>query len=210
MIVDYYLTPVSPFTYLGHDRLRAICAQHGATLRLRIIDLGRVFPATGGLALKDRAPVRLAYRLQELARWRDFLGLPLNLKPKYFPVPALAASTVILAVLERHGTAAALDVTGDCLRAVWAEERDISAEATLHDILSARGFEAAALLAHAASAQIAQTLTEHTQEAIARGVFGSPFYAVGEQLFWGQDRLDFVERALASAPASALASASTS
>jgi 2-hydroxychromene-2-carboxylate isomerase len=198
MTVDYYLTPVSPFTYLGHARFRAICGRHGATIRLRIVDLGKVFPATGGVALKDRAPARLAYRLQELARWRDFLGLPLNLKPKHFPVPALAASTTILAVLERHGTAAVLDVTGDCLRAVWAEERDISTEGTLHEILAARGFDAAALLAHASSAQIAETLAEHTQEAIARGVFGSPFYALGEQLYWGQDRLDFVDRALAS------------
>ncbi|MFN7888264.1 MAG: 2-hydroxychromene-2-carboxylate isomerase [Betaproteobacteria bacterium] len=197
MTLDYYLTPVSPFTYFGHDRLRAICARHGAAIRLRIVDLGKVFPATGGLALKDRHPARQAYRLQELTRWRDFLGLPLNLHPKHFPVPALAASTTILAVLERHGTEAALDVAGDCLRAVWVEDRDVSAEGTLHDILSARGWDAAALLAHAASAQIAATLEAHTQEAIARGVFGSPFYVVGDQLFWGQDRLDFVDRLLA-------------
>lgn len=197
MTLDYYLAPVSPFTYLGHDRLRAICARHGAAIRLRVIDLGKVFPVTGGVVLKDRAPARLAYRLQELARWRDYLGLPLNLKPRFFPVPALAASTTILAVLERHGTEAALDVAGDCLRAVWVEDRDLSAEGTLHDILAARGWDAAALLAHAASAQIAATFDEHTQEAIARGVFGAPTYALGEQLFWGQDRLDFVERALA-------------
>lgn len=86
-VVDYYMTPVSPFTYLGHDRLRAICAQHAALIRLRVIDLGKIFPASGGVALKDRAPQRKAYRLMELARWRDFLRVPLNLEPKYFPVP---------------------------------------------------------------------------------------------------------------------------
>ncbi|MFN9479823.1 MAG: 2-hydroxychromene-2-carboxylate isomerase, partial [Betaproteobacteria bacterium] len=185
MTLDYYLTPVSPFTYFGHDRLRAICARHGAAIRLRIVDLGKVFPATGGLALKDRHPARQAYRLQELTRWRDFLGLPLNLHPKHFPVPALAASTTILAVLERHGTEAALDVAGDCLRAVWVEDRDVSAEGTLHDILSARGWDAAALLAHAASAQPAAPLAAPTQAARAPGVYGSPVDGVSDQFYCG-------------------------
>lgn len=197
MIVDYYMTPVSPFTYLGHDRLRVICARHGAQIRLRLVDLAKIFPASGGVALKDRAPQRQAYRLMELRRWRDFLELPLNLEPKYFPVPAVAAATAILAVLDRHGTDKALDVAGDCLRAIWAEERDISTEGTLHDILARRGLDAAALLAHAAGSQIAATYDAHTQEGIARGVFGSPTYAYGDELYWGQDRLDFLDRALA-------------
>jgi 2-hydroxychromene-2-carboxylate isomerase len=195
--VDYYMTPVSPFTYLGHDRLRTICARHGALIRLRLIDLGKIFPVSGGVALKDRAPQRKAYRLMELRRWRDFLGLPLNLEPRHFPVPPVAAATTILAVLDRHGTERALDVAGDCLRAVWVQDLDISTEATLHDILAGRGLDAAALLLHAASSQIAATYDAHTQEAIARGVFGAPTYAYGEELFWGQDRLDFLDRALA-------------
>ncbi len=195
--VDYYMTPVSPFTYLGHDRLRTICARNGALIRLRLIDLGKIFPVSGGVALKDRAPQRKAYRLMELRRWRDFLGLPLNLEPRHFPVPPVAAATTILAVLDRHGTERALDVAGDCLRAVWVQDLDISTEATLHDILAGRGLDAAALLLHAASSQIAATYDAHTQEAIARGVFGAPTYAYGEELFWGQDRLDFLDRALA-------------
>jgi 2-hydroxychromene-2-carboxylate isomerase len=199
-VVDYYMAPVSPFTYLGHDRLRAICAQNAAQIRLRVIDLGRIFPASGGVALKDRAPQRKAYRLMELARWRAHLRLPLNLEPKHFPVPPVAAATTILAVLDRHGTETALDVAGDCLRAIWAEERDISAEGTLHDILQRRGLDAGALLAHAASSQIAADYEQHSQEALARGVFGSPTYAYGDELYWGQDRLDFLQRALAAGP----------
>jgi 2-hydroxychromene-2-carboxylate isomerase len=197
--VDYFLTPVSPFTYLGHERLRSICRSHGAAVNLRVMDLGKVFPASGGLALKDRPPQRRAYRMMELARWRDFLAVPLTLEPKHFPVPSEAASTLILAVLERHGSEAALDVAGDCLRAVWAEERDVSSTETLRDIVAARGFDAAALQAHAASAAVAALYIMHSQEAIARGVFGAPTYAIGDQLFWGQDRLDFVDRALARA-----------
>lgn len=195
--VDYYMTPVSPFAYLGHDRFRAICRRHGATIHLRVMDLGKVFPVSGGLPLKDRPPQRRAYRMMELARWRDHLGVPLNLEPRHFPVPSEPAATLILAVLKRHGVESALDVAGDCLRAVWAEERDISAQATLREIATARRLDADELLAQAASAEIAALYVMHSQEAIARGVFGAPTYALNDELFWGQDRLEFLDRALA-------------
>jgi 2-hydroxychromene-2-carboxylate isomerase len=196
-VVDYYMTPVSPWTYLGHDRFRALCARHGAQVHLRVMDLGKVLPVSGGVALKDRPPQRRAYRLTELKRWRDFLGMPLNVEPKFFPVPAEAAATALLAVLERHGNDAALDVAGDLLRAVWAEERNIGDAATLAEVLTGRGLDAASLLAHARSAEVAARYVQHSQEAIARGVFGSPTYVYQDELFWGQDRLDFLERALA-------------
>ncbi|HTN48966.1 MAG TPA: 2-hydroxychromene-2-carboxylate isomerase [Burkholderiaceae bacterium] len=195
--VDYYMTPVSPFTYMGHERFRTICRNHGAQISLRVMDLGKVFPASGGLALKDRPPQRRAYRMMELKRWREFLGVQLTLEPRFFPVPAEAAATLILAVLERHGTEQALDIAGDCLRAIWAEDRDISSRDTLKEIARARGLDADALLAHAASAEIAAVYVMQSQEAIARGVFGSPTYIYDDEIFWGQDRLDFLERALA-------------
>jgi 2-hydroxychromene-2-carboxylate isomerase len=197
--VDYYMTPVSPFTYMGHERFRQICRQHGAQVNLRVMDLGKVFPASGGLALKDRPPQRRAYRMMELKRWRDFLAIPLNLEPKFFPVPAEAAATLVLAVLARHGVESALDVAGDCLRAIWTEDRDISARATLQEIVAARGLDAEALLAQATSAEVAARYVMHSQEAIARGVFGSPTFVLRDELFWGQDRLDFLDRALARA-----------
>jgi 2-hydroxychromene-2-carboxylate isomerase len=196
-VVDYYMTPVSPWTYLGHDRFRAVCARNGAQIHLRVMDLGKVFPVTGGVALKDRPPQRRAYRLMELKRWRDVLGMPLTIEPKFFPVPAEAAATTLLAVLERNGTDAALDVAGDLLRAVWAEDRNIGDAATLAEVLTGRGLDAASLLAHARSAEVAARYVQHSQEAIARGVFGSPTYVYQDELFWGQDRLDFLERALA-------------
>ena len=197
--VDYYMTPVSPFTYFGHERFRAICRDRGAEINLKVMDLGKVFPVSGGLALKDRAPQRRAYRMMELKRWRDFLGMPLTLEPKFFPVPAEAAATLILAVLEQRGTETALDVAGDCLRAIWTEDRDISSRDTLRDIAGARGLDAQALLTQAASAGIAAVYVMQSQEAIARGIFGSPTYIYNDEIFWGQDRLDFLDRALARA-----------
>ncbi len=108
--VDYFMTPVSPYVYLGHERFRALCARAGARINLVVMDLGKVFPVSGGVPLKDRAPQRQAYRLQELARWRDFLGMPLTIQPKHFPVPPAAASTLILATLQHHGVDLALDI----------------------------------------------------------------------------------------------------
>lgn len=194
--VEYFMTPVSPWTYLGHERLRAICRAAGATIDLNLMDLGKVFPVSGGVALKDRAPQRQAYRLVELERWRDYLGLPLTLQPKHFPVPNGPASLLILAVQAAHGTEAALDIAGDCLRAVWAEERNISDEAALAQIVAARGLDAAALLASSKTPETQARYDAGTQRAIERGVFGAPAYVIDGQLFWGQDRLDFVERAL--------------
>ncbi len=195
--VDYFMTPVSPFVYMGQARFRQICAKHDAKINLRVMDLGKVFPVSGGLALKDRPPQRRAYRMMELKRWRDFLGVPLTLEPKHFPVPAEPAATLVLAVLERHGVSAALDIAGDCGRAIWAEELNLSEPETLVAIASGRELDADALLAHARSAEVAARYVQHSQEAISRNVFGAPTFIYKDELFWGQDRLDFLDRALA-------------
>jgi 2-hydroxychromene-2-carboxylate isomerase len=194
--VDYYFTPVSPFTYLGHDRFVAIARARQATIAVKPIDLGRVFPVSGGLPLRQRAPQRQAYRLVELKRWSTFLHVPLNPQPAHFPVPADLAAKWILAVLER-GTHAALDFAGALGRAIWAEDRNIADRDTLAAIATAQGHDAAALDERANAPDIAQRYDVLTREAIDRGVFGAPTYVFGGELFWGQDRLDFLDRALA-------------
>jgi 2-hydroxychromene-2-carboxylate isomerase len=194
--VDYYFTPVSPFTYLGHDRFVAIARARQATIAVKPIDLGRVFPVSGGLPLRQRAPQRQAYRLVELKRWSSFLHVPLNPQPAHFPVPADLAAKWILAVLER-GTHAALDFAGALGRAIWAEDRNIADRDTLAAIATAQGHDAAALDERANAPDIAQRYDVLTREAIDRGVFGAPTYVFGGELFWGQDRLDFLDRALA-------------
>jgi 2-hydroxychromene-2-carboxylate isomerase len=193
--VQYYFTPVSPWTYLGHQRFVDIAARHGAEVQVRPIDLGRVFPLSGGLPLPKRSPQRQAYRLKELARWRDATGVPLNLHPKHFPVPADAAARAIIAADLAAGVAGALDLAGALMRACWAEERDVSDPATIDAIVAARGLDRDALSAVADEA--ARRFDAYTDEAIARQVFGAPWYQVGDEPFWGQDRLEFVDRALA-------------
>jgi len=193
--VDYYLSVVSPWTYLGHDRFVAICAQHGATIDLKPMDLGKVFPVSGGLPLKQRAPQRQAYRLVELARWRDYLGMPLNVQPKFGASGGDPASCWLIAALE-IGTQPALDFAGAVMRARWGGERDIADADTLARCASAAGLDAAAIATRANAPEIAARYATFTQEAIERQVFGAPWYVVDGEPFWGQDRLEFVDRAL--------------
>lgn len=195
--VEYFFTPVSPFTYLGHDRFVAIAGRHGVSIDVKPVDLGPVFAVSGGLPLKQRAPQRQAYRLIELARWSKHLGLPLNLQPRHFPVPAAIASKWILAALSEQGAAGALKLTGALLRAVWAEERNIAENDTLAAIASEQGFDPRSLAEAAASVGIGERYDALTQEAIDRQVFGAPTYIYRDEPFWGQDRLDFLDRALA-------------
>jgi len=194
--IDYYFATVSPWMYLGHERFVALARQHGATVAVKPMNLGDVFPVSGGLPLSKRAPQRQAYRLVELKRWSEFLGVPLNVQPKFFPANGDLAACWILAAAEL-GTDEALALTGAVGRALWAQERDIADAATLAAIAGESGLDGAKLAARAASPDMSARYAALTQEAIARGVFGAPTYVVGDELFWGQDRLDFLARKLA-------------
>jgi 2-hydroxychromene-2-carboxylate isomerase len=195
--IRYYMAPQSPWTWLGHDRLIAIARRHGAEIDLRPADLNRVFPVSGGLPLPKRAPQRQAYRLVELARWSKFLGVPLNLHPKFFPVPGDDAARLIIAAREAAGNDAGLKLAGALLRAVWVEERDIADAGALREIASECGLDAGAL--DAARDTAAAIYDRNTQDAIEAKVFGAPWYEYRGEPFWGQDRLDFLDRALAAA-----------
>lgn len=193
--IDYYLSLQSPWTYLGHQRLLELAAQHNATITPWPVDFGTIFPATGGLPLPKRAPQRQAYRLVELARWRDFLNLPLNLQPRYFPVNETLAAGMVIAARQQD-TTAAVALTGAILRAVWVEERDIADPITLGTIAAAFGLDGEDLLRQAEQDDIQGIKTADSQSAISRGVFGAPSYVYQDEIFWGQDRLDFLARAL--------------
>jgi 2-hydroxychromene-2-carboxylate isomerase len=193
--VDYYFAPQSPWTYLGHERFTAMAEKAGATVRVLPVDLGRVFPVSGGLPLPKRAPQRQAYRLLELKRFSEHLKLPMNIQPKYFPVGGDDAAKLIIAVDLQDGAAQAMRVAGAIFKACWAEERNIASEVTFAEILQALGLPAERI--EQAHSQAVQTRYDaDTQRAIDIGVFGAPSYVVDGEMFWGQDRLDFVERKL--------------
>ena len=199
LVIDYYLAPQSPWTYFGHARLVQMAKQAGATVRIMPVDLGgQIFPATGGLPVGQRPPQRQAYRLVELQRFSHFLQMPFNLKPKFFPVAGDDAARMIIAVDQHDGVDAAMKVCGAVLAAVWVQERDIAHASVLQAILQEQGIAADRWTA--AQAPAAQdAYMAYTRQAMDAGVFGAPSYVVDGEIFWGQDRLEFLQRRLQAA-----------
>ena len=194
--VDYYFSPVSPWTYLGHARFQEIARRHGASIAPKPVDYGRIFPLSGGLPVAKRPPQRQAYRLVELERWRNHLGVPMNIQPKFFPYDTRLATLVIIAAGDADK---AMKLAGAFLRGCWTEERNMADEGEVAAVIRGAGLNSGALLRQANAPEIASRYEAFTDEAIARQVFGAPTYAYKDELFWGQDRLDFLDRALAGA-----------
>lgn len=193
--IHYFLTPVSPWTHLGHARIRRIAERAGVALLPKPVDFGRIFSVSGGVPLKQRSAQRQAYRLQELERWRAFLGIPVHVHPKFFPADATLAIRAIVAAAP-WGPQRQLDLAGALLAGCWEQERDVADPATVASLADALGLEGTALVRAAATAETATACDALTQEAIDRQVFGAPTYVIGDQIFWGQDRLDFAARHL--------------
>jgi len=155
-------------------------------MRIHPVDFGAVFAGSGGLPLPKRAPQRQAYRMQELRRWRDQLGIPINLEPKFFPSSEALTSGCVIALRETQGNAPAIKLAHAVLRAVWQDEHNPADPATL-----------AAFMKLGAEPRWTEQRTADTQAALDRGVFGAPSYVIGDEIFCGQDRVEFVERHLA-------------
>ena len=193
--IDYYFSPQSPWTYLGHDRFADMARRAGASIRVLPTDFGKVFAVSGGLPLGQRAPQRQAYRLTELARFSQHLQLPMHVKPRFFPVAGDDAARLIIAVDLHDGVEAAMRLSGAVFKAVWSEERNIADAGVLAQLLSEQGLSTDRQQ-QATSDAVAQRYAGNTQQAIDNAVFGAPSYVVDGEMFWGQDRLDFVERKL--------------
>ena len=189
--IDYYFVTISPWTYLAGTKLEEIAAKHGATITYKPCDMNRVFASTGGLPLAERAQARKDYRMQELKRWRAARNMPLTLQPAYFPTnPAPAAYAIIAA--QNAGGGDLGQLTHSILRACWAEEKDIADDAVVKACLEQAGFDPA--LTESGLLVGAETYAANLEEAVARGVFGAPFYITGDdQRFFGQDRIDDLE-----------------
>ncbi len=194
-VVDYFYSMASPWTFLGHEPLVAMARKAGVAIRHKPVDMGAVFEVSGGLPLGKRPVQRRNYRLVELQRWRALRGVPLNLHPKFFPFDANAANRMVLAAQRQGGDANAL--AGAFMRAVWVEDRNMAEPNELIAAANACGLDGKALLAAADGTEAKADYAAATDEARKRGVFGAPTYIYRDEPFWGQDRLDFLERALA-------------
>ncbi len=189
--LDLYWDFSSPFAYLGATQAEALAARTGATLTWRPMLLGAVFKAIG----QEQAPIltwseaKRSYYFKDIARWADLYGVPFQF-PTRFPMLTLKALRTYLALPDDRRRA----FRERTFRAYWAEDRDIADDAVLAELA---GEDVGALVARIQAPEIKKALVDATQYAIDRGVFGAPTWIVdGRDLFWGQDRIALVERAL--------------
>lgn len=194
--IDYYFSTLSTWSYVGSRAFRGLAKRYDVQVHHKPTNLLTLFEATGGLPAGERPPQRQAWRKIEMKRWRKKRALPMNLDPAHWPVnPRLADGAVIVAIRD-HGEEAAGVLADALMRAVWEEERNIADPDTVASIANEVGFAGAALVDAASRSDISDTIKQNTQEAIDRGLFGAPSYCLGDEFFWGQDRLDMLEDVL--------------
>jgi 2-hydroxychromene-2-carboxylate isomerase len=195
-VIDHYIFLSSPWTYLAQARLRDLAKRAGAAINFIPMDHPQVFAAAGVKNLKDRSKQHQANRMNELRRWRARLGIELTLEPKYFPVPQDKAARLVIAA--QQAGHAVDDLAFALMRACWAEERNIDDPGTLAAIAEGCGLDGKALIEQIDSAAVTDAFQANTDQAIARNVFGAPTFVYEGELFWGQDRLEFLEQAVMS------------
>lgn len=195
-VIDYYYTHASPWAYLGHTAFLEMADRLGHAVRFRPVSLAAVFPESGGLPLARRHPMRQAYRLIELQRWRAHRKLPLTLQPAHFPVNPDLADRIAVALAVDGGPVAAYSQAA--FEALWVNEKDIAEEAVHVDILAGLGLDPERVIGQAGEKTTVERYQAHHAEALAEGVFGSPSYVLNGEVFWGQDRLGLLEEALES------------
>jgi 2-hydroxychromene-2-carboxylate isomerase len=193
--IEYVFTIISPWAYLGFDHFHALARRHGAAIHYRPVLLTEVFSETGGLPLARRHPVRQAYRFMELQRWRARRGVELKLRPKCFPFDQTLADRTAIALMEARIPPA--DYLRAAHRAVFVEERNLADERELAALLNSLG-QPISILESAMSDRIGDLYAANRDFALAAGVFGAPSYVLDGEVFWGQDRLELLEDALAS------------
>lgn len=194
--VTFYFSLLSPWVYFSGPRCQELVQRTGATVAYRPIDLFHIFRETGGTPLKDLHPSRKAYRALERRRWATLLGMPVSEQPRHHPVDESPAARLLIAWQATDARASVWPLAQSILAGVWVEDLNIADPATLVALAARHGLDGKALMQRADQPDIRQTYETHTREAMAAGVFGVPSFVVDGELFFGQDRLDFVERAL--------------
>ena len=193
--IDYFMSHGSPWTFLGHNRLGDLVNKFNAKLNIYPVNYGEIFPISGGLPVSKRPPQRQKLRLQELNRWSKFLNINLNTQPNFFPSKSLLPSLIIIAAkMEKLDNY--FELAFKIMHSLWVENQDIDDEDVLKKILNGMNFNAENMILLAKSEKCLDIMNKYTQLAITKNVFGAPTYIIEDQIYWGQDRLDFVERHL--------------
>ncbi|MDA9207987.1 2-hydroxychromene-2-carboxylate isomerase [Octadecabacter sp.] len=192
--IDYYFATISPFTYLAGPEFEAVVAKHNATVTYKPLDIMGLFGRTGGVPPKDRHPNRQEYRLQDMRRRAIVTGLPFQMKPAHWPTNMAPSSYAIIAAQSAGGNVSGL--VQALTRSCWADDKDIADEAVIRACLEEGGFDPE--LVNSGMLEGAETYAANLEEAVAKGVFGAPFFISDkDERFWGQDRIDDLDRHLA-------------
>jgi 2-hydroxychromene-2-carboxylate isomerase len=192
--VYYFHSLSSPWAYLGWPKFKALIAKHDLQVVIRPT---RIVPPNGGIPLRTRPDARQQYHEVELERWRKRLNMPLVLRPKHYPTQnEFCARMVIAADKLGLGQHDVLALSHALLHALWSEQRDVMDATVRVTTANALGLDGAKLLAMQDTPDIMAAWQASEQEAQARGVFGTPTWIYKDVLYWGQDRLDFLEEAL--------------
>lgn len=194
--IDYYFSVISPWSFIGHAPFMAVAARHGAAVAFHPVSLGPVFAETGGLPLAQRAPQRQRYRILELQRWRVKRGIDFHIHPAFWPFdPTLADQTVLAALQAGHGVERLLP---GLYSAVWQHQRNLADPAVVATVADAAGLPGAELVAAASGEAAGAAYLDNRVKALAADVFGAPAYVLDGEVFWGQDRIELLDDALAS------------
>ena len=191
--VDYYFFLLSPWSYLGIQKFNAIVKKNNVTVNYKPIDVMKTFSTMGGTPPAKRHESRQKLRLDELQRWSSFLNVPINLHPAHWPTDQTLAAKMVIVAGKSSNAGVLVD---NILSAVWNEEKNISDRNTLIEIANNSSLDGDKIADQASIDTIQSEYDEITDEAHAKNVFGSPTYIYNDELFWGQDRLDFLDRAL--------------
>ncbi len=193
--IDYYHFLISPWSYLAIGRFNEVVARHNAQVNYKPIAVMPTFEKMEGVPPAKRHPSRQRLRMDELQRWSKYLNIPMNFTPAFFPADCSLASKMVLAAGNDNMNAGGL--SDAVLTAVWNEEKNVADEGVIVDIANACGLDGQALLTAAKSDELDKQFQTITNEAHDGDVFGSPTYVYEGEIFWGQDRIDFLDRALA-------------
>ena len=192
--IPYYFTIKSPWSYLGHTPFLKLADELGYEVQFKPVDFGAVFAQSGGLPLPKRPYQRRRYRMFELQRWRDYRQADLNIRPKHFPVDPMLGNNMVMVAAEQGLDAGKLATA--FMRGCWVDEQDMGDKAALITAADSAGLDGAAIAAEAESSAAKARADVLTEEAKAAQVFGAPTYIIRGEPFWGQDRLELVERAM--------------
>lgn len=195
--IDYYFWINSDWAYFGNPRLKAMSERYGLTVNYYPVDIGSVYARTGGIKLPLRSKERRDYRFLEMKRFRDILGMPITLEPKYMTQSVETPSRFAIAAMQMG--IPGHDLVHAIMTALWVEEKDIEDEATLVAIANGLGLDGTAILAGAKGKAASEQYYRNTDAGVASGMFGAPFYLFRGEAFWGQDRLDMLDATIARA-----------